>query len=201
MVFSLTYTSAVAPETNVIKNLISEAIGIHGIDVRYQVVDTTSDPGNIYGSSLDRYVTSAFQMRMYGSLLEEESWMWSKFGMVSPDLIQLSILQDDFIDAVGQPPQVGDYVFIHYNNRLFEVTHVSQEDDQFLQTKFCYHLHLSAADIDGNTQNETVFPTSAIDNFEYTDPSSDDTNTIEDGIMDILFADNANPNLWTDNTN
>lgn len=148
-------------EKGLYQSVLTEAISKYGYDIEYWRADRDANKDKLY--SEDPYPTfvAKFPMKAWFEVINEV-YMFNKFGFQSADAMDIYITHQQFKDAMGgdhdpenvQPsitPRAGDFIWVKYQNRVYIIATVEQENNVFLQEKNTYRLHVTAADIEGGT--------------------------------------------------
>lgn len=175
------------------QKVLKEEISIFGIDVEYWRVIRDSTKDDLYNEDTKPLISAKYSMKMYGKILEE-TYMLSRFGIESIDEMEVTIDRDMFEDTLGddEVPYEGDYVYISYMDRIFQISDVKDSDEHvFLQDKFAYKLMLRPADIAGEEVTENI----GIDDYEASLPDIDDSDlidTLDDDVV-VTKTDDTSP--------
>ena len=118
-------------EQELINNLTSEVIKIHGMDVFYlpRSISSTEDP--VYGEDVLSTFSTAYEIEMYLKSTEGfggEGDLVSKFGLDVRDEVIFTVHKDRFNLATDMDkPLEGDLIFLPINKGLFEIKFVEHE--------------------------------------------------------------------------
>ena len=118
-------------EQELINDLTSEVIKIHGMDVFYlpRSISSTEDP--IYGEDVLSTFSTAYEIEMYLKSTEGfggEGDLVSKFGLDVRDEVIFTVHKDRFNLATDMDkPLEGDLIFLPINKGLFEIKFVEHE--------------------------------------------------------------------------
>ncbi len=146
-------------EKKLYQGLITEAISKFGYSIEYWRTDRDKTKDKLYSEDpFPKFVTK-FPMKAQFEVINEV-YMFNKFGFQSADAMDIFISHQQFKDAMGgehdpdnvQPsitPRAGDFIWVKYQNRVYIITTVEQENNIFLQEKNTYRLHVTAADVEG----------------------------------------------------
>ena len=129
---------------------MTEAWNQHGTPIVYYVIsyDTTYDP--LFGEDNNRRVVRSFPVMVYYELPKEDR-QWNVAAMEILDNFHIYISKRHFIAASKldsnmeqtyppYTPKVGDVIKSRYNNFFYEITHVSEEEEMFLQRKHSWDI-------------------------------------------------------------
>ena len=118
-------------EQELINDLTSEVIKIHGMDVFYlpRSISSTEDP--VYGEDVLSTFSTAYEIEMYLKSTEGfggEGDLVSKFGLDVRDEVIFTVHKDRFNLATDMDkPLEGDLIFLPINKGLFEIKFVEHE--------------------------------------------------------------------------
>ena len=118
-------------EQELINDLTSEVIKIHGMDVFYlpRPISSTEDP--VYGEDVLSTFSTAYEIEMYLKSTEGfggEGDLVSKFGLDVRDEVIFTVHKDRFNLATDMDkPLEGDLIFLPINKGLFEIKFVEHE--------------------------------------------------------------------------
>ena len=118
-------------EQELINDLTSEVIKIHGMDVFYlpRSISSTEDP--VYGEDVLSTFSTAYEIEMYLKGTEGfggEGDLVSKFGLDVRDEVIFTVHKDRFNLATDMDkPLEGDLIFLPINKGLFEIKFVEHE--------------------------------------------------------------------------
>jgi hypothetical protein len=175
-------------EKKLYQSVITEAIKISGYDCEYWRADRDKTKDKLYSEDSHPNFVTKFPIRCQFDVINEV-YMFNKFGFQSPDAMDIYISHQQFKNAMGgdydpdtvQPtitPRAGDFIWVKYQNRVYIITTVEQENNVFLQEKNTYRLHVTAADVEGGSLTEETSgdESLAIDNWPGLDSLEFDDN-------------------------
>ena len=130
-----------------------EAWNSFGVNMVYYVTDYTKSNEPIFGEDNDRTVLRTFDSTGFMDQLPREDRNVPQFGIEGLDLFKLYLnklhfevastyadSQSAIYDAYR--PQTGDIIHLDYNDIFYEVTHVKDKVEQFLQRSHAWDLSL-----------------------------------------------------------
>ena len=130
-----------------------EAWNSFGVNMIYYVTDYTKSNEPIFGEDNDRIVLRTFDSTGFMDQLPREDRNVPQFGIEGLDLFKLYLnklhfevastyagSQSAIYDAYR--PQTGDIIHLDYNDIFYEVTHVKDKVEQFLQRSHAWDLSL-----------------------------------------------------------
>ena len=161
-------------ERKLYQSLITEAIEIWGIQIEYWRANRDPEKDKLYAEDTNPSFVDKFPMKAYFDKYFMEQYNMNKFGFQSPDATDMYISHDQWHKEMGEDttPRAGDFVWLEYNNRVFIITTIEQEDHVFLQQKHTYRIHMVSAEVEGGTLTEMTSGDEAlaIDNWPNQDP-------------------------------
>jgi hypothetical protein len=198
-----------ANEQKLYQGFLTEAISKYGYEIEYWRADRSKEKDKLY--SEDPYPTfvAKYPMRAWFQVIQEV-FAFNKFGFQSPDAMDIIISHQQFYDVMGgdgtdesgvQPditPRAGDFIWVKYQNRVYIITTVEQEDNVFMQKKHTYRMHVNAADVEGGmlTPETSGEEDLAIPDWPHLDPLEYDDNSANvDEITGLVVTktDDTNP--------
>lgn len=133
--------------------LLTEGFNKHGVPMVYYVItyDTSYDP--IFGEDNNRRIERSFPVMVYYTLPTEDK-QWTPAAMQIIDNFHVFISKRHFavaskLNTANQlvfdsyTPKVGDVMKAKYNDFYYEITHVAQEEEMFLETKHSWDVVLT----------------------------------------------------------
>jgi hypothetical protein len=122
-----------------------------GVNMTYYVTDYSLNNDVIYGEDNDRTVERGFYTTGFMEQLPKEDRNIPLFGIEGMDLFKIYINKMHFTSAstysADEPqvydsytPQVGDIVFLDHSEIYYEVTHVKDKVEQFLQRPHAWDI-------------------------------------------------------------
>lgn len=195
------------------QSVITEAINIAGYDCEYWRVNRDKNKDKLYSEDPYPSFVTKFPLKCQFEVIAE-TYMFNKFGFQSADAMDIYISHQQFKNVMGgehdpdtvQPnitPRAGDFIWIKYQNRVYTIATVEQENNIFLQEKNTYRLHITAADVEGGTLTvETSGDEAlAIDNWPKQSPLEwdDATANVEEisGIVTTKLDDQSPFGEWS----
>jgi hypothetical protein len=161
-------------------SVINEAIDMHGIDVEYYTA-TYAEKDKIYGEDSKPLVDARYKLRAYAELIQED-YILTRFGLGSSDIFTIDIGISEFKACTGLEPKTGDFIWVPYMERLFEVTDIDKENAIFLQKKFTYSIHLKTADISG----EEILDTLPLTDYENVLDAQNDNDAVSIAVSGVI---------------
>ncbi len=130
-----------------------EAWNSFGVNMVYYVTDYTKSNEPIFGEDNDRTVLRTFDSTGFMDQLPREDRNVPQFGIEGLDLFKLYLNKLHFEAAStysgsqsaiydSYRPQTGDIIHLDYNDIFYEVTHVKDKVEQFLQRSHAWDLSL-----------------------------------------------------------
>lgn len=186
-----------APEQQLLADLVTESIQIHGVNMIYLPRTTPNIDRLFLEDPTSKFVNSA-TLEMY--IKNYEGWggnadIMSKFGISMGDQIVLHVSRSRFAEAVGTPfslvrPREGDLIYFSIPNAIFEIKFVEHEAT-FYQTGSLQYYEIRCERFNYSSEDISTGIT-AIDNIENNYSFNVDGNYIlnEDGstLTDELDA-------------
>ncbi len=146
-------SSGYNPDKTLYDLLLTEAYNKHGVSMQYYVItyDTSHDP--LFGEDNNRRIERSFPVMVYYTLPTEDK-MWTPAAMITIDNFHVYISKRHFAVAstlntsaaqvfASYTPKVGDVMKAKYNEFYYEITHVAQEEEMFLETKHSWDVVLT----------------------------------------------------------
>jgi len=185
------------PEHELARSLVMEFTDIAGIEIQYYMRTTPiTNYDQIYGEmNLVGFAAARTTKILYD--VGEEPNLWSNFGMVGGDIIVAHIPQGTFsrdvsggIDVNNKPmiPNIGDAIYVPWMNRLFEVSHVDDDDKIFQLRKLIWLLILkpfrySSQGADADAMTTTDIPPSGT--YGDNESVSEESTTIDTTLTNL----------------
>jgi len=172
--------SAYDNESELYEILITDMYNQNNLSADYyeSTFDTSYD--KLFGEDGDRYFKQKFTIILHGELPKEEQ-LWSRFGIEGIDNFQMFCTKRHFSAAsladTGDTviPKVGDVIYTSYNNRIYEIRDVGQEEEMLHQRKHTWVFTLSpftdtnislSADTSATMGDISAFTNQDIDDFD-----------------------------------
>lgn len=179
-------------EYDIYNDNTKEFIEMYGIPVLY-LPRTAVKEDTLFGEDTLSTYSEVIECKMY---LEDfitfggARNMYSQFGLEIDDTMKLKIQQDYMKELLGdEVPKISDLIQLKFNNNIFEIVHVEQEEIFYLLGKTTtYTFNCKKLEYSGE-----IFNTNNVD----TDIINNETKAgIDDSIQDfntVLNFDETNP--------
>ena len=184
-------------DRSVFEKALQESIEIFGVNIEYWRVSRNAAKDPLYNEDSRPLITDKWDLKAKGSTFDE-TYTLSRFGIESQDEYIFLISKTSFEEVAGdgEVPYEGDYIYLNYQDRIFQIADVKDDKSVFLQNKFAYELTVRPADISGEETTANI----GIDDFEDIVSDIDDSATIEalDDAIVTTKADDSDPfGDWT----
>ncbi len=137
-------------EKLIYSKLVNEMTNHFGVKCMYYIVNYNTDYDKLYGEDRDRYVLRKFPLHTFYELPPENDLI-SRFGIEGLDNFEMYTPKIQFSvastllwnDEHGETkdtfdeytPKAGDIIRTSSNDYFYEILHVKEEEEMFLQTK------------------------------------------------------------------
>lgn len=183
------------PEYDIYNDNTKEFIEQFGIPVKY-LPRTLVNHDDLFGEDGLSAFNDAYECKMY---LEDSTAfggnrdLFSKFGLEVDDSVTLKIQQDYIKELINDVPQVGDIIKFEFNDSLFEITHVEDEEIFYLMGKqTTYTLSAKRWEYSGeelNTGDEEIDSLEDLTNSMTVDDGNQEFNEVMDFSETNPFGD------------
>ena len=144
-------TNCADNERELYEILQMDAWNSFGVNMVYYVTDYSQTNDSIYGEDMDRTVLRGFDATGFMEQLPREDRNVPLFGIEGLDLFKVYINKLHFTSASTYSasqsgvyntytPQTGDIIYLSYNDIYYEITHVKDKVEQFLQRPHAWDL-------------------------------------------------------------
>lgn len=121
-------------EQNLLEDLITETIQIHGFDIKYMPKNLVNRDF-LFGEDVLAKFESAYDLEIYvknTDAFEGDHNLMSKFGLEVRDQTTLTVVQNRWRKEVGvhvnnDRPFEGDFIYFPLNKKIFEILYVEHE--------------------------------------------------------------------------
>lgn len=163
---------------------LEESISIFGISLEYWRVDRDATKDELYNEDTKPKIIQKYNLKAHGSTFDE-TFTLSRFGIESPDEYLFLISKTAFEQEAGddEAPHEGDYIFLEFQDRIFQIAEVRDDKSVFLQNKFAYELTVRPADLDGTTTEPNI----GVDDLSILE-GIDDTENIDTASEEIIVT-------------
>lgn len=140
------------PEYMIFESNLCEVTDISGFPIEYRTLLPKND--RLFGEDPNSGLSDPATTKVIYAP-ETESNLLDLFGLTADDTLQymfipklifsrdMSGIFEEFLgDNIAVRPRVGDVITTLWNNRNYEITNISEEDDIFLAKKYTYSLIL-----------------------------------------------------------
>ena len=193
-------TTTYTQEQDLIGNLVSESIQMHGQDFTY-IPRTIVKEDTIFNEDTISSFTSAYTIEMYIESVdgfEGEGEMLTQFGLQINEQIVTTVSAARFLAETSMvEPKVGDLIYLPLNDQVFEIMFVEDEVPfyqlgknhvfQIRAEKFVWShetVSTGVTEIDNNFTATTLVD-STIDNAVADDGLVPLSTTVTDGVIDF----------------
>ena len=193
-------TTTYTQEQDLIGNLVSESIQMHGQDFTY-IPRTIVKEDTIFNEDTISSFTSAYTIEMYIESVdgfEGEGEMLPQFGLQINEQIVTTVSAARFLAETSMvEPKVGDLIYLPLNDQVFEIMFVEDEVPfyqlgknhvfQIRAEKFVWShetVSTGVTEIDNNFTATTLVD-STIDNAVADDGLVPLSTTVTDGVIDF----------------
>jgi hypothetical protein len=125
-------------EYDTYNNSTHEFIEMYGIPVKY-LPRTAVKQDELFGEDVMSTYEEVIECKMY---LEDQTIfggsgdVFARFGLEVDDTLKLKVQQDHIKSLLnGDVPEIGDIIQFSFNNDLFEITHVEDEEIFYINGK------------------------------------------------------------------
>lgn len=193
-------SSCYSNEKKLYSRVVSEAYDQQGVKCDYYVVDYSLSNEKIFGEDNDRHIVRNFKMKVYFET-PPESRQYNQLGMEDLDVFQMYTTKEAFsYYSANYEPKYGDLIRPFYNGVIYEILHVIDTEEQFLNTQHTWKFTVrpwqnNMLTTDNTVQNEnvTTYDGKTVKSIkDHTDNGSDSLkqNDLIDSVKDeILYND------------
>jgi hypothetical protein len=186
------FSDGATNEFKTVNDATHEFIEMYGVPIRY-LPRTAVKQDDLFGEDGLSLYNEVIEIKMY---LEDQSIfggsgdIFAKFGLEVSDTLKLKVQQNHITEMLGEKPQIGDLVQFSFNNDIFEISFVEDEEIFYVSGKqTTYTLSAKRFEYSGE-QMQTG--DEEIDKLDDQDTSSlDDTADVD--YTEVLDFDETNP--------
>ncbi len=182
-------------DRNLFSRVLDERIEKFGLQISYWRVDRDDTKDSLYNEDTKPLISAKYDMKVFGNTFEETSIL-SRFGLENTEEIEVQLSKNYFEEVLGadEVPYEGDFVYVSYNSRMFQIADVKDSEIVFLENEFGYKLLLKPADISGEEVTENI----GVDDYESALSEIDDSDLIETLDDDIVVTKTGDSSPYGD---
>lgn len=186
------------PEFDLYNDAVDEVIEQFGIPMKYVERTLIDNDGGIFGEDRQSYFKNAFDIKLYlesYTQFEGNGDMFSKFGLTVDDRATFSIQQNKFKVATGITPKVGDLLYFPFNDRLFEIIHVEDENDFFYNfgKQMIYKFNVKKFEYTGEEMDTGITEIDDVETIKTVQETYQENTNIDTDKVSIMDFSEDNP--------